>query len=463
MLHTYLRRPWSRCWSRVLRLLSVAVLVLGLAACGTSVQGSGRLGANASPTTTGEASVAASPTVTASPTQPAPSVSATVQGSPTAETSPTVAASPPAGAIPGAVPVGAQGSTAWVLTAGQFLRSTDEGAHWSSTPLPTGLSDAVTTAAVGPDGALWLLSAYGSTASFYQAASPTSAWIKTSVSLSWPPGMAGADGAVPPDDRIVTFGSSAPGIVTAVVTEGSTGSIGLVLLSTDGGKTFQQHDPPTLYGDWHPAFTSATTGVLVGNGVFGDGTPAPEPGAIYSTTDGGASWQPVTLPGFAQPSVSSSAWPSLLGTPLVVGSSIYVTANVPVTAGRRLLLYISEDGGQTFTLQGSIVDPDMNDNSAPLLGVSGSDVWMATQPPTGSSTIYESSDGGVSWTAVPAPALTSGAVLSIGLNSQTEAIAWLEQNACKAFKTDCSSFEVLRATTDGGQQWQSVAVPAQSS
>ena len=447
---TQMRRLRRWRWTRIFQVLGVAVLIVGLAACGTSAQGPGQTAANASPTSKLPAT---SSTAQASPTT-SPS-----NASPTMNASPTASASPMTGTVPGAVPVGAQGNDAWALTASRFLLTTDQGAHWASTALPVGFTGNGTAAAmVSPDGALWLLSAAGSTASIYHAAGPDSPWTKISINLIWPAPTQtqGSYQYVPPGVDFAAFGSSAPGIVTAVVTEGNTGLAGLVLVSTDGGKTFAQHDPPMLYGDWHPAFISATTGVIVGSGVSSGGaTPTPELDAIYSTTDGGASWQPVALPGYSEPKVS------LLGTPLVVGSHTYVTANTPTVNGRSLALYVS-DNGQSFTLQGTVAVPEVNTNAAPLLGVNGSSVWMLTGSPSGTSSIYESTNSGVGWTATLTSALKPAfATLAISLNSSSSAMIWLQVSSCTAYKTNCASSEELLATADGGHQWQQVSVPTQ--
>jgi len=426
-------------WSRTLQFLGTALLVVGLAACGTSAQGSEQPAANTSP-------------ITAAATPSIPSAS------PSASPSSTPSASPTAGGVTGTVAVGAQGGAAWVVTASEFRSTTDQGAHWSSTPLPAGFTANLGIAAsIGPNGALWLLSASGNTASFYQAAGPGNPWSRTTISVTWPTQtqVPSSPEFVAPGRDVAVFGSSAPGIITAVVTEGNTGLARVMLLSTDSGKTFAQHNPPTLHGDWHPAFISATSGVIEGNGVFVNGTPTVEPGAIYATTDGGASWKPMTLPSDSRPDVS------LLGAPLVNGSHIYLTANMPTDDGWRLALY-SGDNGQSFTVQGSVTVSKANSNAAPLVGVDGSNVWMVTGPATGSSTIFESSDGGANWKAVPAPALTPEfATVGIGLHGNAATI-WQSMSNCPGSKSTCAPVAVLSATTDSAQHWHQVAVPSPS-
>jgi hypothetical protein len=300
---------------------------------------------------------------------------------------------------------------------------------------------------------LWLLSASDNTAAFYQAAGPGNPWSRTTISVTWPTQtqVPSSPEFVAPGRDVAIFGRSAPGIITAVVTEGNAGLAGVMLLSTDGGKTFEQRNPPTLHGDWHPAFISASTGVIEGNGVFVTGTPTAQPGAIYATTDGGASWQPMTLPSDSHPDMS------LLGTPLVDGSHIYLTANVPTNDGWSLALY-SDDNARSFALQGSVTVSKANTNAAPLVGVDGPNVWMVSGPPTGSSTIFESADDGANWKAVPAPALTPEfATIGIGLHGDA-ATSWQSTSTFAGSKRNCAPTAVLQATTDSAQHWRQVAV-----
>lgn len=236
-----------------------------------------------------------------------------------------------------------------------------------------------------------------------------------------------------------------------MVTEGGakTGPVSLVLVSNDGGNSFLQYDPPTLFGDWKTAFVSATNGVIIGNANSRTGD------AIYSTEDGGSSWNPARLPGYG------SAFPaeSSLGTPVVDGSRIYVTANTPANGGdRQISLYAGNDGGTTFALEDSATIPDPTDLAAPVLAISGRNVWMV---PSSGGSIIESSDGGATWSDMPASGL-SGAVVSVGLSGGDIATAWVISSSCPAFKTDCSSSTGLFATKNGGHSWTRAPLPTSS-
>lgn len=80
------------------------------------------------------------------------------------------------------------------------------------------------------------------------------------------------------------FGSGPAEIVNGVVTEGgaATGPVSLVIASTGGGATFQQHDPPTLFGDWKSAFTDSVPTDLSPPVIGMRGT------NVWMVSDGGA-------------------------------------------------------------------------------------------------------------------------------------------------------------------------------
>lgn len=340
--------------------------------------------------------------------------------------------------------IGARGKYAWAVTSTEFFVTTDQGAHWSSTPMPTRSG----IPAVGQSGKLRLFTGRGNSVSFYTAAGPDRPWSKTNLTLVWPAKAPSGPllGSNPP--LSVELGNNAPGTVAAVVTQGGvqTGPVGLVLLSTDGGKTFHQLDPPTLSGGWEVAFTSATKGVIVGNSNNGPGE------AVYYTTNGGVSWRPARLPGYR----STGTFKSTLGTPIVEGSHIYLSANLPATGGRLLELYASNNGGRTFVLKKSVRQTTTT-FTPPRISVGGSNVWMVLNH---GGTILRSPDGGTTWTAVSTSGLpVNGFVAGISLNGGNDAMAWVSSSSCTSFETDCSASVVPYATTDGGHHWHRAPAP----
>jgi len=121
---------------------------------------------------------------------------------------------------------------------------------------------------------------------------------------------------------------------------------------------------------------------------------------------------------------------------------------------------VSSDGGTTFTAPETIAEttPDPN---PPVIGVSGTTIWLVPHPDQG-GTIETSADGGATSQPVAAPSLKGG-VIGLGLANASDAAVWLGQSGCQTFKTNCSApSAVLLATTDGGQQWQPVTVPTQN-
>lgn len=340
--------------------------------------------------------------------------------------------------------VGASGGYAWEATSTRLYVTTDGGQHWSARMLPAHWS-AGSGILVGPSGEVILSTQDGNAASLYRAASVTNSWSKSDIALAWPSNAP----AAPPGQLNFSIGSSSStGTITAVVTEGGakSGPVSLVLLSTDGGATFQQRGAPTLFGDWQAAFTSGTTGVI-------EGTANNQPsGALYYTTNGGTSWAPAVLPGYQ----STSASTATLGAPQIDGSRIYVTADIPTTGSlREHALYASDDGGRTFMLEDETTTPESSDLTPPEIGIDGSSVWVI--PDRGGS-VSESSNGGATWSEVSASGL-GGIVGNVGLSDGDSAAAWISPPSCRTSKTTCLP-PALFTTADGGRTWKAAPLPA---
>lgn len=350
---------------------------------------------------------------------------------------------------------GAGNGADWALTSTRLFVTTNAGVSWSSTPLPTGvgeLSNDADDATVDSSGALWLLSNQGNVVSFYRAAGPDSPWTRTSVTLSWPAAV--SNGATMPTPDEISFGRDAPGVVTAVAEEEGTqsGPASLVLMSTNDGRTFQQYDPPTTFGGWSTAFTSASTGVIVGDGYYGSdrgNTGTDFRSAVYDTTNGGTSWNPAELQGVSRQQLTETRF----STPLVDGTHIYIAATLLTSEGvQRLHLYASNDGGKSFALKASFVGPGTAKGAwAPLLGVNGTNVWMLLN---GSGTLYKSSNNGATWATATSPSLRAQLFPTIDLTSGSSGGAWVLSYNCTASGTSCPETDEFLATTDGGNHWQ---------
>ena len=339
--------------------------------------------------------------------------------------------------------VGARGQYIWAVTGSRFFVSSDAGAHWSSTAVPSGVVGTKTDALVSPTGALWLLNTNQNIASFSYALGSGESWSTTRTTLTWPgpaPKGRGAGGAI--------LGSNGPGVVSAVVSDnnGNLAPAVLILVSSDG-KAFQEHAPPITSGDLNVAFISPTTGVVAGDQK------------IYYTTDGGSSWHPAVLPGADQ----SGAM--ILGIPLVSGPRIYVTASFAFGSGWRLVLYVSTNGGKSFAMSGSVtrrnplsgtqINTNQDDNTTPGLGVDGANIWMLSAPPNVNAIVYTSSDGGTDWKPVSSPQLNNS-LPDIGLTSASDATVWVTPANCNG--SACNKMMLL-ATSDGGRSWQRAPLP----
>jgi photosystem II stability/assembly factor-like uncharacterized protein len=79
--------------------------------------------------------------------------------------------------------------------------------------------------------------------------------------------------------------------------------------------------------------------------------------------------------------------------------------------------------------------------------LSGRLVWLPER-----GRIYESTNGGASWTTV----LTTVSVMTISLIDPSSAIGVSATSGCRQYRTDCYSDTYLVATTDGGRTWHTI-------
>ena len=142
------------------------------------------------------------------------------------------------------------------------------------------------------------------------------------------------------------------------------GERGHILISRDGGATWQQADVPTRSTLTGVAFQSPQVGVAVGHDAV-----------IVSTTDGGATWQESPV---------SEDDRHLNQIARAESGTLYIAAE----SGNA---YRSDDGGATWTLletpyEGSFFGVLPVENDVLLFGLRGH--------------LYRSEDAGASWTAV---------------------------------------------------------------
>jgi photosystem II stability/assembly factor-like uncharacterized protein len=226
-------------------------------------------------------------------------------------------------------------------------------------------------------------------------------------------------------------GLSCPAVSTCFgVGEDMSSGTGLILVSTDSGKTWAPQTPPP--GVWvFNGVSCATSLDCVAVGESGTGE-----SAVATTTSGGSKWILRSVPG-AQ---------SLAGVSCPTGKQCFA---VGTTGGAGVML-ASSDGGRTWAPQ--TLPPGAHDLNG-ITCLSASRCYADGTP--GNSTmpgiIDDTTNGGSTWT---------GQIVPSGI-SQLDAIACMNGRRCFAGGFTSSGFNgAILATSDAGTTWTSQPVPS---
>ena len=221
------------------------------------------------------------------------------------------------------------------------------------------------------------------------------------------------------------------------------GSMAIAVVTTnDGGATWTQvfHNDPTIAG----ANDSLPLGGMKNGVTYRDTTHAWLTGAkpqdgfvyIYRSIDGGANW---AQQGLALPAGMESAM-VILRSPEFYGTSNALLFSWLMTPADNLAyVYRSADGGESWTA-GTPIPPARSITSS-----DASNIWSWHE--TG---LYHSTDGGVSW-ALLSPGLPGGSD-SVILDFVSGGYGWALLR-----DGDDTTPDVLMGTTDGGQNWTTLA------
>lgn len=257
----------------------------------------------------------------------------------------------------------------------------------------------------------------------------------------------------------------------------ATGTPAPVLWTEDGGQTWQARTPPQaaaggVPGNTGPAarFTSATSGWV----SYGGGAPVTsnDTFVVWRTTDAGQQWtasQPLPVVNMTMEFFAPS---DLMVTADGFG---WMLAHLGVGMSHDYVaVYTTADGGASWQ---RVSDPD----SAPdiqacpksaLRFTSPTDAWLAANCPGLMPPLpfYHSADGGATWQQVTLPAPDAQAMSSASLGDQC-GITQMETLAtdtliltlrCVDFQQNNSAQAWLYTTGDGGQSWQTAALPVPS-
>lgn len=220
----------------------------------------------------------------------------------------------------------------------------------------------------------------------------------------------------------VTFLNATTGIAV--------GDNGTIVRTTNGGATWQQvfSDPDSADTLYDVSFANATTGWAVGSSS-----------TVLRTTDGGQTWTPQTIPDNQKPFPFSPGLNTLLSVHAIDSSRVCA-----VGAGGWVLL--TGNGGATWTRKN-------NGSGAPKLNLNA--LFFANDTvgwAIGAQVLLKTTDGGNTWTQMPAAAGSLTLFGLAGLAGNTERLWTVGQNGIALYSTNGGT-SWLRPGESAGAMW----------
>ncbi len=372
-------------------------------------------------------SVAASRTPSAGPAA-GPSASATP--SPSAPPGPTAMITSLGAAAP---------SEVWVTTVTGMQVSADGGASWQ-TLAPPAPGVAPDCGATGSAGAFlldpahaWVAEAQGTGCSRVEIAWTADGgvtWQTSVVPTQYPNGFGNVHlSFVDPRDGWMTVQTPAGG---------AAGAQADLYATTDGGASWTSLGSGPFAGPIE--FVGPQTGWAL-EGVY--------PERLALTHDGGASWQPSSLPVPAADAgdlVLPVSLPTFFGPGVGVMAAGLAAYGTPV---EDVAFYTTADGGATWAVAGTLHDPSFQNTGMPGVAFATPQDWVVVAP---TGTVYLTADGGATWSSAAANPALAG-FPRVAFVSPKVGWALVETHWCTGFKTGCGSASRVLKTTDGGQTW----------
>ena len=239
---------------------------------------------------------------------------------------------------------------------------------------------------------------------------------------------------------------------------------GRALYSTnDGAKTWTLRGHAPFYGpidflnsgDGYGVSEPQITARVCFNSSCRGGT-AHGGGALFRTTDGGISWQKMSL----APPARYRSFQVKYGLPRFFGASGVVPAKLTSknSSSTRVVIFTTSNGGRSWDARLAPNDPNaaLQTGKVPLFPFSAADSrhWALYIGPK----LYTSANSGHSWTPI-SPSPNSTGVLAVTFVSAANGWALLTTDTCAASDTSTVNciYPALWSTSDGGWTWRSLS------
>eukprot|EP00729_Bicosta_minor_P004642 gene4642-7883_t len=256
---------------------------------------------------------------------------------------------------------------------------------------------------------------------------------------------------------------------------GSRSGSAYVFRSSDGGATWTEvaklvaSDAKQSANFGYAVAISGSTAVVGAHNAGGDGGSRSGSAYVFQTSDGGATWTEV-----AKLVASDAAENDFFGRSVAIsGSTVVVGASQGFSAGffgsdsRSAYVFQTSDGGATWTEVAKLVGSDAADwrdyfgrsvaisGSTAVVGAFGDD---GSGPDSGSAYVFQTSDGGATWTEVAKLVASDAAEYdyvgySVAISGSTAVVGAFGDDGSGP---DSGSAYVFQAS-DGGATWTEVA------
>jgi photosystem II stability/assembly factor-like uncharacterized protein len=156
---------------------------------------------------------------------------------------------------------------------------------------------------------------------------------------------------------------------------------------------------------------------------------------FFATTDGGVTWSQET--DISLPPGINNAWLDVWQPTFVSANVAYLAVRSLDSTGDQLLIYRSDDYGETWTYQNAVED------GRDLDIISADEGWVAAD-----FALYRTLDGGATWTVVPAVGIPAGTFF-MDVEFVDEVHGWVVTTP------DGDTWKPLAVyrTVDGGASW----------